>query len=73
LAAEVAAMPQKLRTLVEEGRMEEAKEAWVRPRKLLLIWKGKGLGGPDVQRCLDAGDGVFEESASESESEVESS
>jgi hypothetical protein len=74
LAAEVLAMPQKLQDLVDEGRVEEAREAWMKPRRLLLLWKAKGLGGPDVQRCLEVGDGVFEESESEdgSGSEVES-
>jgi len=72
LAAEVLAMPQKLHTLVEEGRIEEARQAWMKPRKLLLMWRAKGLGGVDVERCLEVGDSVFEESGSESESEVES-
>lgn len=60
LAAEVLAMPEKLRALVDDARVEEAARAWEVPRRLLLVWKERGLGGEDVARVLEEGDGILE-------------
>jgi vacuolar protein sorting-associated protein 51 len=59
LAIEVLGTPERMRQLVAEGKVEEAQKLWERPRQLLEIWKEKGLGGADVQACLDEGDGVL--------------
>ncbi|SPO04296.1 uncharacterized protein DNG_06979 [Cephalotrichum gorgonifer] len=60
LAREVLAMPDKLRALVSEGRAEEAAAAWEMPRRLLVIWDERGLGGADVARLIEEGDGILE-------------
>ncbi|KAK7965200.1 Vacuolar protein sorting-associated protein 51-like [Apiospora saccharicola] len=44
LALEVLETPDKIRALVNEGRLEDARQAWKVPRKLLVTWKEKGLG-----------------------------
>lgn len=59
LAQEVLATPEHLRRLVAEGRVAEAKAAWEMPRRLLETWKQKGLGGDDVQKCIDEGDAAL--------------
>ncbi|PKS07174.1 hypothetical protein jhhlp_005774 [Lomentospora prolificans] len=60
LAAEVVAMPPKLRALVEEGRLEDARKAWEMPRRLLEVWREKKLGGADVMTVLEEGDAIVE-------------
>lgn len=60
LAREVLALPDKLRALVAEGRVEEARAAWEVPRRLLVTWREKGVGGEDVGRLLEEGDGILE-------------
>ncbi|KAI4595718.1 hypothetical protein KJ359_006709 [Pestalotiopsis sp. 9143b] len=59
LALEVLETPDKLRSLVNNGQMEDAREAWKIPRKLLLKWKEQGLGGKDVEACLEDGDAAL--------------
>ncbi|KAI0813911.1 Vps51/Vps67-domain-containing protein [Xylaria sp. FL0064] len=59
LAIEVLDMPDKLRGLVAEGQLEDAREAWKMPRKLLLVWKEQGLGGSDVDECIAEGDAAI--------------
>ncbi|OLN96084.1 Vacuolar protein sorting-associated protein 51-like protein [Colletotrichum chlorophyti] len=59
LAREVLGTPEKLRKLVGEGKLEEARRAWEMPRRLLEIWREKGLGGADVLECLEEGDAVL--------------
>ncbi|KAI0148575.1 Vps51/Vps67-domain-containing protein [Xylariaceae sp. FL1272] len=56
LAIEVLDTPEKIRSLVAEGRMDDAREAWKLPRKLLLVWKEQGVGGSDVDECIAEGD-----------------
>ncbi|KAH7154919.1 Vps51/Vps67-domain-containing protein [Dactylonectria estremocensis] len=56
LAAEVLATPERLRNLVKEGKVEQALKEWEMPRRLLLAWKEKGVGGKDVDECLEEGD-----------------
>lgn len=64
LACEVLAMPDKLRTLVDEGRHDEAARAWEMPRRLLVMWQERGLGGEDVGKVLEEGDGILAEGSS---------
>lgn len=65
LAAEVLATPQRLRELVKEGKMQEAKRQWEMPKRLLVAWTEKGIGGEDVQACIDDGDAVFKPAAAQ--------
>ena len=71
LAAQVLATPERLQSLVEEGKLDDAKREWEMPRRLLQTWKEKGIGGADVQECLDAGDAVFKEDGSRTSSETQ--
>ncbi|RYP75311.1 hypothetical protein DL770_007434 [Monosporascus sp. CRB-9-2] len=59
LALEVLETPDKLRALVAAGRAEEAQRMWETPRRLLLLWREKGLGGPDVEVCVEDGDAAL--------------
>jgi vacuolar protein sorting-associated protein 51 len=60
LAAEALATPEKLRMLVKEGRLTEARKQWEMPRRLLVSWKEQGVGGDDVQACIDDGDAALD-------------
>ncbi|RSM12932.1 hypothetical protein CEP52_002169 [Fusarium oligoseptatum] len=42
LAAQVLATPERIRNLVKEGKIAQARREWVMPRKLLESWKEKG-------------------------------
>ncbi|KAK8055351.1 hypothetical protein PG993_000578 [Apiospora rasikravindrae] len=64
LALEVLETPDKIRALVSEGRLEDARQAWRVPRKLLVTWKEKGLGGSDVEACIEDGDAAVRGEAS---------
>ncbi|KAK7951225.1 uncharacterized protein PG986_006953 [Apiospora aurea] len=64
LALEVLETPDKIRALVSEGRLEDARQAWKVPRKLLVTWKEKGLGGSDVDACIEDGDAAVRGEAS---------
>lgn len=59
LAAEALATPGRLRALVKEGRVEEARAQWEMPRRLLVSWKEKGVGGDDVQGVINEGDAAL--------------
>ncbi|KAH7272050.1 hypothetical protein MRS44_002556 [Fusarium solani] len=56
LAAQVLATPERIRNLVKEGKIAQARREWVMPRKLLESWKEKGIGGSDVDECIQEGD-----------------
>ncbi|KAI1385555.1 Vps51/Vps67-domain-containing protein [Hypoxylon trugodes] len=60
LAIEVLDAPDRIRALVSEGRLEDARQAWKMPRRLLLVWKEQGIGGPDVEACIEDGDAALE-------------
>ncbi|KAI0506355.1 Vps51/Vps67-domain-containing protein [Xylaria bambusicola] len=64
LAIEVLDTPDKLRALVAEGRLEDAREAWKMPKKLLLVWKEQGFGGGDVDECITDGEAAIRGEAS---------
>ncbi|KAI0892947.1 Vps51/Vps67-domain-containing protein [Annulohypoxylon nitens] len=59
LATEVLDAPDKIRALVNEGRLEDARQAWKMPRRLLLVWKEQGVGGIDVDACIEDGDAAL--------------
>ncbi|KAI6779972.1 vacuolar protein sorting-associated protein 51 [Emericellopsis cladophorae] len=62
LAVEALATPDRMRALVEGGKVDEARRLWERPRRLLVSWKEKGVGGDDVQQCIDDGDDALQAS-----------
>ncbi|ETS73809.1 hypothetical protein PFICI_14755 [Pestalotiopsis fici W106-1] len=64
LALEVLGTPDKLRNLVNDGRMEDARQAWKMPRKLLQKWIEQGVGGKDVEACIEDGDAALRGEAS---------
>ncbi|KAI1459749.1 Vps51/Vps67-domain-containing protein [Annulohypoxylon moriforme] len=64
LATEVLDAPDKIRSLVNEGRLEDARQAWKMPRRLLLVWKEQGVGGIDVDACIEDGDAALKGEAS---------
>ncbi|KAH6847338.1 Vps51/Vps67-domain-containing protein [Chaetomium sp. MPI-CAGE-AT-0009] len=59
LAREVVKVPERVRRLVGEGRVEEAKEEWERPRRLLVRWKELGVGGEEVGALIEEGDAAL--------------
>ncbi|KAF5022423.1 hypothetical protein F66182_5508 [Fusarium sp. NRRL 66182] len=66
LAAQVLATPERLRGLVREGKIAQARKEWAMPRKLLESWKEKGIGGKDVEECLEEGDDALRQLDSKS-------
>lgn len=56
---EVLGVPARLRRLVAEGKVEEARSVWELPRRLLLSWKEKEVGGQDVDVCIQEGDAAL--------------
>lgn len=56
LAREVMRVPERIKRLMEEGKEEEAQREWEVPRRLLVLWKEKGVGGDDVERLIEEGD-----------------
>lgn len=69
VVSQVLATPGRLRELVEDGKFNEAKSQWELPRRLLQSWKDKGIGGDDVQECMDVGDAVVNPAGSGSSRE----
>lgn len=67
LAVEVLGTPDRLRALVAGGKVDEARKEWELPRQLLETWKKKGLGGSDVDVCIQEGDAALRESDESSE------
>ena len=61
LAVQALAAPERIRRLVAEGKEEEARREWEMPRRLLTVWKEKGLGGDEVAACLEEGDAALRE------------
>lgn len=52
-------MPERVRGLVEEGRMEDARQLWRNTLRILEEWQEKGVGGEDVQDCIDDGEAAL--------------
>lgn len=59
LVDQVLRTPERIRKLLLEDKTQEAEEAWELPRQLLVNWKEKGLGGKDIDACLEEGDGAL--------------
>lgn len=60
LALAALEAPDKVRALVAAGRADEAQDAWEMPRRLLVLWKEKGLGGlGEVEACIRDGDAAL--------------
>jgi hypothetical protein len=59
LAKEVVKVPERVRRLMTEGRVEEATEEWDRPRRLLVRWKELGVGGDEVGALIEEGDNAL--------------
>lgn len=59
LVAEVLETPPRIRALVRDGKTQEAEEAWRMPKRLLLKWKERGLGGQDIDACLAEGEAAL--------------
>jgi hypothetical protein len=51
--------PERLRVLVAEGKMEEARGLWEGVLSVLERWKSEGRGGEDVQDCIDDGEAAL--------------
>jgi hypothetical protein len=51
--------PERMRSLIREGKMEEARREWELPRQLLEKWKERGLGGDDVVACIEDGEAAL--------------
>lgn len=59
LAVEVLETPDRIRMLVKEGRLNDARKEWELPRRLLGVWKDKGLGGDDIDACIKDGEAAL--------------
>lgn len=57
LAQTVLEAPARVRALAQAGQTEDAARAWAMPRRLLVLWRDRGLGGvEDVEACIADGD-----------------
>ena len=59
VALTVLETPEKVRNLVADGKMEEARSLWQSTSKLLEKWRERGVGGPDVGDCIDDGEAAL--------------
>jgi vacuolar protein sorting-associated protein 51 len=59
LARRVLGVPERLRQLVAQGKMDEARTEWEAPLRLLERWREEGKGGEDVQDCIDDGEAAL--------------
>lgn len=55
----VLEVPDRLRKLVAQNMVEDARREWDVPRRLLLRWKEQGIGGADVEEVLKEGDDIL--------------
>jgi hypothetical protein len=55
----VLGMPERLRVLVKGGKEEEARKLWETTLQLLETWKERGVGGDDVQNCIEDGEAAL--------------
>lgn len=51
--------PERLRSLVSDGRGDEATKLWEGTLALLERWRERGVGGEDVQDCIDDGEAAM--------------
>ncbi|KAG6018411.1 hypothetical protein E4U43_001783 [Claviceps pusilla] len=73
LAAEAVATPKRLRHLVSQGKVQEAKRQWEMPKRLLVAWIERGIGGADVQAVIDEGDAVFDPKSAQGQATLQES
>lgn len=59
LARRVLGVPERLRVLVAQGKLEEARAEWEAPLRLLERWREEGKGEEDVQDCIDDGEAAL--------------
>jgi predicted N-acetyltransferase YhbS len=55
----VLGTPATVRKLVREGKEDEAKALWDGTLIVLERWKERGVGGNDVQDCIDDGEAAL--------------
>jgi hypothetical protein len=55
----VLGAPGRVRELVHEAKMEDARRLWEENLRLLERWNERGVGGEDVQRCIDDGEAAL--------------
>ncbi|PBP26063.1 hypothetical protein BUE80_DR003038 [Diplocarpon rosae] len=55
----VLGAPERMRALVKEGEIEEARRAWEPELRLLERWKERGVGGGDVDLCIEEGEAAL--------------
>ena len=51
--------PERIRKLISEDDEDEAKILWASTLALLKRWKERGVGGEDVQSCIDDGEAAL--------------
>lgn len=51
--------PAKVRVLMNEEKEQEAREVWKKTLMILERWKERGVGGSDVQDCIDDGEAAL--------------
>lgn len=56
---QVLETPEKLRSLMAGGNEQEAKSEWKKTLVLLRRWKERGVGGDDVQACIEDGEAAL--------------
>ncbi|TGO25190.1 hypothetical protein BPAE_0085g00100 [Botrytis paeoniae] len=59
LVLQVLETPEKLRLLVAGGNEDEARLEWEKILTLLRRWKERGVGGSDVQACIEDGEAAL--------------
>ncbi|KAB8292999.1 hypothetical protein EYC80_007361 [Monilinia laxa] len=59
LVLRVLETPENLRNLIAGGNEEEAKSEWEKTLVLLRRWKERGVGGSDVQACIEDGEAAL--------------
>ncbi|KAF7918769.1 uncharacterized protein EAE98_009547 [Botrytis deweyae] len=59
LVLQVLETPEKLRSLVTGGNEDEARLEWEKVLTLLRRWKERGVGGSDVQACIEDGEAAL--------------
>ncbi|PBP26092.1 hypothetical protein BUE80_DR002932 [Diplocarpon rosae] len=55
----VLSAPERVRALVKEGEIDEARRAWEPELRLLERWKERGVGGGDVDLCIEEGEAAL--------------
>ncbi|TVY15478.1 Vacuolar protein sorting-associated protein 51-like protein [Lachnellula arida] len=59
VAGRVLDTPERVRGLMDEGSVEEARRVWGPTLRLLERWKERGVGGGDVLDCIEDGEAAI--------------